>query len=95
MPASDIEYAMQDSSKITWSKSLEENGYSLQLWEFKCSTGQLRPLQDVSYNEEGKVVSQHLSKNSAWSYAIPDSIGEATLRAACGKPKAGVVENSP
>jgi hypothetical protein len=87
VPAPDIKYAMQGASKFVWSELLEENGYRLQLWEFNCSTNQMRPLQDVSYNGEGKVTSQHLSGDSHWSYAVPDSIGEATLHGACRRVK--------
>lgn len=87
MPAPDFEYATQEAVKIVWSELLEENGYKLQLWEFNCVTGQMRSLQDVSYNEEGKVISQHLGRDSTWSYPVPDSIGEAALRGTCARLK--------
>ncbi len=85
VPAPDIEYALRSNKNVRWSPLLEETGYSLQLWEFNCSTQEMRPLQDVSYDGDGKVISQHSHRNSVWSYAIPDSIGEATLRAACSR----------
>src|SRR5258705_12756129 len=84
VPAPDMDYAFRSNKNITWSSLLEENGYSLQLWEFDCSTDKMRTVQDVSYDGDGKVVSQHLYRNPSWSHAIPDSIGEAALRATCG-----------
>lgn len=81
--APDMEYASGDSAKMVWSETLEENGYSVQLWEFKCQTGQARPVQDISYDAEGKITSQHERHTSVWSYPIPDSIGESTFRVAC------------
>lgn len=88
VPAADIDYAMRGSNKIVWSELMEENGYELQLWAFNCSTNQMRSLQDVSYNGEGKVISQHISRNPPWLYATPDSIGETALRAACRNRRA-------
>lgn len=82
VPAPDMEYAMR-GTKIVWSEIFEENGYELQLWEFNCSASQMRSLQDVSYNGEGKLMSQHMNRNPPFVYATPDSIGEAALRAAC------------
>jgi hypothetical protein len=83
VPAPDMEYAFRSNNKVVWSPLFEEMGHSLQLWEFNCSTTEMRALQDISYDGEGKVISQHSHRNSTWSYAIPDSIGESTLAAMC------------
>jgi hypothetical protein len=78
-----MEYAFRSNNKVVWSPLFEEMGHSLQLWEFNCSTSEMRPLQDISYDGDGKVVSQQSHRNSVWSYPIPDSKGEDTLTAAC------------
>src|SRR5882762_6671015 len=72
VPAPDMEYAFRSNNKVVWSPLLEEIGHRLQLWEFNCSTSEMRSLQDVSYDGDGKVISQHSHRNSVWSYAIPD-----------------------
>lgn len=53
-PAPDMEYAFRTSSRMHWSEALEENGHSLQLWEFNCPSGQMRACKTSRMTEKGR-----------------------------------------
>ena len=49
------------------------------LWEFDCANGKLRSVQSTDY-EEGAGAT---TGGRTWKYAVPESMGESLLEAAC------------
>jgi len=63
-----------------WSKTVKkEETESMTLWEFDCVTGKLRSVQSTDY-EDG---AGFTTRGRTWKYAVPESMGESLLEAAC------------
>lgn len=64
-----------------WSKTVKnEQTESMVLWEFDCANVKLRPLQSTDY--KGGSGSTYTGSRT-WKYAVPESMGESLLKAAC------------
>lgn len=61
--------------------------YSLVLYELKCKTDELRVRSTTEYDKDGAVLESDDSSNSSWSDAVPESVGEMILKAACRTPE--------
>jgi hypothetical protein len=54
------------------------------LEEFNCQTRQSRTLQMTTYSGQNMSGGGFTSTQSPWAYEIPGTVGEITLRVACG-----------
>ena len=63
-----------------WSKTVKkEVTVSMTFWEFDCANDKLRSVQSTDY-EDG---SGSTTGGRTWKYAVPESMGESLLEAAC------------
>jgi hypothetical protein len=61
------------------------NGYSMELFEYNCSSKQIKLLSIYHYNSSGKVVYSLTIPfyRTEWTDVLPDSVGEMILDKAC------------
>lgn len=57
--------------------------YALDQWEFDCNDQRMKNLRVISYDRDGRVISDYASPYPSWSEVVPDSVGETILLEVC------------
>lgn len=86
---SDKERCMDGGILKIWIKRTHRNTdskYGLVLYELKCKTDELRVKSITEYDKNGHVLQSDEYSDISWSDVIPDSMGEAIMKAVCRTP---------